>query len=99
DQCAFCGTVLMVVSCPRCFGKAFVGTKHCQHCGAPVTEGARDLDAASQRACPRCSIVHQEPVQLVAHLVDDTLLDHCPKCDGMWIDVDALEKIVADRDH
>jgi Zn-finger nucleic acid-binding protein len=101
DQCGFCGTVLQVVACPRCFGKAFAGSKHCTHCGTAIDEGARAIvEAEAHRGCPRCAVSSRaELVPLVAHLVGDTLLDTCPRCDGVWVDLTALEKIIADRDR
>ena len=36
-QCSFCHARLATTACPSCFGLVFVGSKHCQHCGAAIT--------------------------------------------------------------
>ncbi|ACY17190.1 zf-TFIIB domain-containing protein [Haliangium ochraceum] len=92
--CEFCGAALLVKACPRCFSRMFHGAKHCVRCGCDVVVPARatpDGDA-EPRHCPRC-----ETPELVGRLVDDVLLDECPDCYGIYLDSNALERIIADR--
>jgi len=37
-ECSFCHARLATTACPSCFGLVFVGSKHCAHCGAAITE-------------------------------------------------------------
>jgi hypothetical protein len=32
-SCRYCGTRLALIACPKCFGRMFVGSKFCPHCG------------------------------------------------------------------
>jgi Zn-finger nucleic acid-binding protein len=102
-SCSYCKAVLAVVACPSCFGRVFVGSKHCQHCGAEMLLPAQgDLETSSHRKCPRCtSNVAQEnkPSELVAHLLNETLLDECGVCGGVWLEAAAFEKLIKSRDE
>lgn len=93
-RCEFCSAELLVKACPRCFAKMFHGSKHCSRCGANVVQpAAADPEGnASQRRCPRC-----ENTLLVARLIGDVLLDECPDCNGVFVDLSALEGILAER--
>jgi Zn-finger nucleic acid-binding protein len=92
--CEFCGVELMVKACPRCFAKLFAGSRHCSQCGAStVVPASADLDGkAEKRRCPRCPSSH-----LVARLIGDVLLDECPDCLGLFVDLAALERILSER--
>ena len=92
-SCEYCRAELLVRACPRCFARIFHGHKHCPQCGVTVTAPAlADPDGTTRaRHCPAC----KKP-QLVARLVEDVLLDECPECHGIWIDVAAVERIVRD---
>ncbi len=96
-SCAYCHAVLAVVACPGCFGRVFVGSNHCQHCGAEMVVGAHaELDEVSQRKCPRCAA---KPSELVAHLLGETTLDECDACGGVWLEAATFEKLIKSRDE
>ncbi|MCB9562546.1 MAG: zf-TFIIB domain-containing protein [Kofleriaceae bacterium] len=89
-QCGFCHAALLVRSCPRCLAKVFHGHRHCPHCGA-ATDVAATVPAAEERPCPRCE------TPLVARLLGDLALDDCPSCAGVFIDGEAIERLLGDR--
>jgi Zn-finger nucleic acid-binding protein len=91
-HCEFCGARLKTVACPRCFAKMFVGSKHCSNCGAEAA--AMSADAAGRTAsCPRCRV----PLESIA--VGSASLRECPRCDGLWVDVESFERIVNEREE
>ncbi len=90
-HCAFCNARLATVACPRCFAMMFKGTKFCPACGA-AAEQAESVEAASRR-CPRCR------VEMETISVGTARLRECARCDGMWVDVASLERVVAERDE
>jgi Zn-finger nucleic acid-binding protein len=93
-HCAFCGARLATVACPRCFAMMFAGSKHCSNCGAKV-DAAELSEAAMSRAtqCPRCRVA------LESVAVGSARLKECPRCDGLWVDVAAFERIVNEREE
>lgn len=96
SACSFCRAILAVVACPRCFGRVFPGTEHCAHCGAALFAGARsDPTLIPVRACPRCAI----RAELAPRLVEDTLLDECGRCGGVWIESAVFQSLVKNRDQ
>lgn len=92
--CEYCRADLLVKACPRCFAKIFHGASHCSHCGTSVVlPAAADPDGnAVTRTCPRCQ---DQPME--ARLVADVLLDECQRCHGVFVDVDALERVLSER--
>jgi Zn-finger nucleic acid-binding protein len=92
-DCEFCGAPLLVKACPRCFARIFHGARHCTQCGAQVEvpASANPDGSATARGCPRCSI------GLMGRLIGDVLLDECPDCHGVFLDVTALERIIKER--
>ena len=69
----------------------FKGSRHCPHCGAAAT-----LPTAAQLAvlkCPRCNI------DMAAITLGATAMRECEKCEGLWLEVGAFEKICADREQ
>lgn len=90
--CEFCSVQLMLKACPRCFAKMFDGAKHCSHCGASVVVAAIVDTEGKGRHCPRCPRKH-----LVARLIGDVLLDECPECHGIFVDINALDRILSER--
>jgi Zn-finger nucleic acid-binding protein len=94
-DCEFCRAALLIKACPRCFSKIFHGANHCSHCGASVViPAAADSDGkAVARTCPRCP----DSPPLEARLVADVLLDECLGCHGVFVDVEALERALAER--
>ena len=97
-SCPYCRAALALAACPRCFGRVFQGNGFCPHCGASIEEPAHaGPDGASQRLCPRCA--PEAETHLTAHLVEDTLLDECQRCGGLWIDRPAFDRVVQDRER
>jgi Zn-finger nucleic acid-binding protein len=41
--------------------------------------------------CPRCGKVEMESVRFLGH--SDIFLDHCPSCEGFWLNSDELDRI------
>jgi Zn-finger nucleic acid-binding protein len=93
--CEYCHAELLVKACPRCFARMFHGANHCSQCGANVVmPAAADADGrAAARTCPRC----QDDQPLEARMVADVLLDECLRCHGLFVDTDALERVLAER--
>jgi Zn-finger nucleic acid-binding protein len=69
----------------------FVGAKFCSHCGSRAER--TEVPGAPRQRCPRCR------VDLQAVVVGTTGLRECPRCDGIWADVDSLKQICADRER
>jgi Zn-finger nucleic acid-binding protein len=89
-RCDFCGATLATVACPSCFGMMFVGAKFCSHCG---TKANRVESAGGEpRLCPRCKIAMKTVT------VGSTTLLECGTCEGIWVGVEALQQICAERE-
>ena len=88
--CSFCGARLATVACPKCFGMMFIGEKFCSHCGALAQ---RAEQGAAPLLCPKC----RTGMKSVA-LGKTTILE-CPQCQGMWLDVDTLQLICAEKEQ
>src|SRR3954471_10188927 len=90
-HCSFCSARLATVACPKCFAMMFVGSLHCSRCGAKAerTEPVEDVS----RRCPRCR------VEMETMMVGRARLRECARCDGMWVDVDSFEQIIAEREE
>jgi Zn-finger nucleic acid-binding protein len=94
-SCAYCHLTLAMAACPSCLGRIFVGSSFCPSCGAEqglVALG--DPELWPVRGCPRCG----SSVELAPHWVADTVLDECPGCGGNWLQTEAFEKLLKDRD-
>jgi len=89
-QCEHCGARLATVACPACFGMMFVGAKYCSHCGAKADRS--EIAGAPPQPCPRCGI------GMGAVAIGGTELRECGRCEGVWVDVDSLDKICTDRE-
>src|SRR4051812_832024 len=90
-HCSFCSARLATVACPSCFAMMFAGSLHCSRCGAKA-ERAETVEAATRR-CPRCR------VEMETMMVGSARLRECARCDGLWVDVDSFERIVAEREE
>lgn len=90
SRCEFCDAELLVKACPRCFARIFAGAAHCRMCGAKVEvpAAANPDGSARQLRCPRCDDV------LEGQLIGQCLIDECPSCHGIWMDAEALERLV-----
>jgi Zn-finger nucleic acid-binding protein len=67
----------------------FVGSKHCQHCGADVAQPAgRD---AAPLPCPRkCGAMR-------AVRFGGADMYACATCNGLWVDAETLQRLVSER--
>src|SRR5208282_615628 len=89
-RCSFCQAVLATVACPHCFGMMFAGAEFCSHCGA---RGDRvETAAAETRLCPRCKVALGDVTVGTTHLLE------CGTCEGIWLDVNTLGQICAERE-
>ncbi len=69
----------------------FMGSKHCPHCGAAAAQTtAAELPVLK---CPRCK------VDMVAITLGSAAMRDCENCSGLWVEVEAFEKICADREQ
>jgi Zn-finger nucleic acid-binding protein len=94
-SCAYCHVTLAMAACPSCMGRIFVGSSYCPFCG--TEQGLTALgnpELWPVRSCPRCVV----PIELAPHWVADTVLDECPSCGGVWLEAEAFEKLLKDRD-
>jgi Zn-finger nucleic acid-binding protein len=90
-QCAYCGARLATIACASCFAMMFIGSKHCQRCGAAAA--LRANPAESDRHCPRCRITMQSLT------LGATPVQECEQCAGLWVGVASFERICADREQ
>jgi Zn-finger nucleic acid-binding protein len=90
-SCQYCNARLATVACPSCFGMMFLGSRHCQQCGA---RGLRaEVKETDARPCPRCR------AKMKAVVVGTAGLRECEACGGLWVDAAAFEQICADREQ
>jgi len=69
----------------------FIGSRHCPHCGTAAARA--EAGEAAVLKCPRCR------VDMTALAIGATMLRECQKCNGLWVEARALEKICADREQ
>jgi Zn-finger nucleic acid-binding protein len=89
-RCDFCKATLATVTCPTCFGVMFAGAKFCSHCGAKGNRS--EMPGAEASRCPRCQVAMNSVT------VGTTSLLECSRCEGIWLDVETLNQISADRE-
>src|SRR5271170_4808362 len=89
-RCDFCGVALATVACPFCFGMMFKGAKFCSHCGAKADRS--EVAGGEERLCPRCQVA------MKAVTIGTTSLLECSKCEGIWVDLETLRQICAERE-
>jgi Zn-finger nucleic acid-binding protein len=89
-RCEFCNAALATVTCPSCFGTMFAGAKFCSHCGAKGNRSEAPGDES--RLCPRCQIAMNSVT------VGSTKMLECVQCEGIWVDVETLQQLSADRE-
>jgi Zn-finger nucleic acid-binding protein len=70
----------------------FLGSKFCPHCGGRVAR-VEAAAAEAKKPCPRC----QETLQTVT--LGSVKASECPKCEGLWVDVETFNAICADREQ
>jgi Zn-finger nucleic acid-binding protein/predicted RNA-binding Zn-ribbon protein involved in translation (DUF1610 family) len=88
-RCPYCRARLATISCPACFALIFQGAAFCPKCGAP---GARTETEATGARCPACRNALEQVAIGAASLLE------CPRCDGVWLEAEAFERICADRE-
>ena len=69
----------------------FIGSKHCQRCGAAAA--VPEVTDAKDRKCPRCR------VEMASVTIGSTAVLECERCVGLWVNVSSFEKICADREQ
>ena len=69
----------------------FAGARFCAHCGAEATR--EHLDEEKPLACPRCR------EELQALRLGQTMARECAQCGGLWLDLDALDRLTSQRDE
>ena len=87
--CAHCSSALLLKACPRCLSRVFHGHKHCPACGTEL--GVAAMEPAADRLCPRCT------TPMHARRVEDTVIDECERCHGIFLDQLAVKRLVEDR--
>lgn len=90
-RCEHCDSQLATVACPSCFGMIFQGAKFCSHCGSQISRASLESDKVL--LCPRCRV----NTAFVA--IGGNELRECPRCEGLWADVETLQQICADRER
>jgi len=75
--------------CPKCLGIWFDANELDKLSGGKALEGsiftARVL--GKELRCPACN------VDMEFMTVENVTIDHCPKCDGVWLDDGELKKL------
>lgn len=90
-RCEHCHSRLATVACPACFGMMFLGSKFCSHCGAPAQR--QEVEGETGRVCPRCRR------RMRAVLIGQAQLRECSNCEGLWADVETVQRICRDREQ
>jgi Zn-finger nucleic acid-binding protein len=89
-HCEYCRSRLATVSCPKCLGVLFAGSRFCPHCG--VARSRVEGTAPTSSLCPAC----RAAMAWVSVGAVDLL--ECGACDGVWLEAAAFERLCADRD-
>jgi len=90
-RCAYCGSALATVTCASCFAPMFAGSRFCANCGAEATRDHVDEDTPLK--CPRC----REDMQALR--LGHTAARECAQCGGLWLDLNALDRLTSERDE
>jgi Zn-finger nucleic acid-binding protein len=69
----------------------FIGSKHCQRCGAAAAIPKQT--GSPQRDCPRCRL------EMSSLTIGSTPVRECEQCLGLWLDVASFEKLCVDREQ
>jgi len=88
-RCPYCQARLAKISCGNCFALMLDSSDFCPKCGSPR---ARAAGQGTSARCPAC----KKELQQVT--VGATAVMECAACDGVWVDGDVFERIVADRE-
>ena len=87
-RCTYCKARLATISCPACLSLMFDTATFCQACGARRARAEQPAGAK----CPACRN------GMTSVVVGDTTLIECDKCDGVWVDGETFERIVAAKE-
>lgn len=87
-RCPYCEARLATISCPSCFALMFDSAAFCPKCGS---RRARLAGAVTSAQCPGCESEMQR-----IELENEALLE-CARCDGVWVEADAFERLCGDR--
>lgn len=87
-RCAYCEARLATVSCPSCLAVMFDEATFCTACGARRARTEQPSDVR----CPACRAVMGDVAIGDVHLLE------CSRCDAVWLDAAAFERICADRE-
>jgi Zn-finger nucleic acid-binding protein len=68
----------------------FKGAKFCSRCGAKADRN--EVVGGETRLCPRCQVAMKTVT------VGATSLLECSRCEGIWLDVESLQQICAERE-
>ena len=88
-RCPYCQARLATVSCPSCFALLFEGAAYCAKCG--VRRG-RTEGSAETAGCAGCGAA-MRGVQM-----GNTRLLECERCDAVWMEAAAFERLCADQE-
>ena len=88
-RCPYCEARLATVSCPSCFALLFDGAAYCPKCGVR-RERVRGADET--RPCAACDSTMRR-IQ-----IGDAALLECDRCDSVWMEAAAFERLCADRE-
>ena len=88
-ECSFCHARLATIGCEKCFGMVFLGSKHCQHCGAAVKIPA-DRDAPPLQCPRRCGAMR-------AVRFGGADMWECRTCSGLWVDRETVQRLIAEH--
>jgi Zn-finger nucleic acid-binding protein len=94
-KCDHCGAGLATVACASCFGMIFLGSKFCPHCGARAGR-IEDENETTNLSCPRCQVSLQS---VAIGPAGEVKVHECPKCVGLWVNVETFEAICSDREQ
>jgi len=89
--CVFCDTRLKTMACPSCLGLMFIGAKFCGHCGKRVVQ-SQSVETKESGDCPRCK------TKMKFLNIEETVLNECERCEGLWVDVETFEEICANHE-
>ena len=93
-RCVHCESALATVRCANCYGLAFEGHAHCFQCGGSMEYPAAVVHETGRNVlpCPRCRC------DLITEVVENTLVDGCRECGGIWLDLTAFERMREERE-
>ncbi len=94
DPCKYCGSIPtrdaanLSLVCPFCMRRTAKTSRFCSSCGKSIQPGALNVKTG-KLPCPRCA-----KTRLINRRVGEFMVDECPSCSGMWVDIAAFERIV-----